>query len=313
MTGNFEDPRKVFGAAVSAIALEREEIVLLSADSGKSSGFQPFLQAAPERYFEFGIMEQAVVGIAAGLAAAGKIPVFCAIAPFTTARPYEMLRNDLGYMGQNVKIVGRNGGISYSDLGATHHSLDDFALMRAIPGMTVLCPQDPNEIRAAAAAMLDHKGPVYMRIGNDKIPNLLEEAPFVIGKGRKIFSGTDVTILSTGSLTAAAMEAAQALQKEGYAPELIGLPTVWPLDEEAILASVRKTGKVVTVEEHYRDGGLGSAVADLLCTAGCPAPVRKLAIPMEYATSGPYQEVLSYYDLNIAGVSKAAITLIRNT
>ncbi len=140
MIGNLEDPRKVFGKAVSDLAKDDERIVLLSADSGKSSGFGEFMKEVPERYFEFGIMEQGVLGVAAGFATTGKIPVFCAIAPFVTARPYEMFRNDLGYMRQNAKIVGRNGGISYSDLGATHHSLDDFGLMRLIPGVTILCP-----------------------------------------------------------------------------------------------------------------------------------------------------------------------------
>lgn len=301
MIGNKEDPRKVFGKAVSEIALGDERIVILSADSGKSSGFGDFMKAAPERYFEFGIMEQAVVGVASGLATTGKIPVFCAIAPFVTARPYEMFRNDLGYMGQNVKIVGRNGGITYSDLGATHHSLDDFGIISMIPGVTILAPQDPNEIRSAVKAMLAHQGPVYMRIGNAAIPNLFEESPFVIGEGRQITSGEDVTILSTGTLTASVLEAAQRLEAAGIHADVIGLPTVWPLDEEKIVASARKTGKVVTVEEHYVHGGLGSFVATLLAER-CPTPVCRLAIPHLYATSGPYDQILKKYGLDAEGI-----------
>lgn len=310
MIGNFEDPRKVFGKAVTEIALENEKIVLLSADSGKSSGFGEFIKAAPERYFEFGIMEQAVVGVASGLATAGKIPVFCAIAPFVTARPYEMFRNDLGYMRQNAKIVGRNGGITYSDLGSTHHSLDDFAIMRMIPGVTILAPQDPNEIRSAVRAMLEHVGPVYMRIGNAAIANLFEEAPFTIGKGRLIQEGDSVTILSTGSLTAAVLEAEKKLAAAGLRAEIIGLPTVYPLDEELILSSAAKTRKVVTVEEHYVYGGLGTAVSDLL-SAKQPAKVCKLGIPHTYATSGPYDAILSKYGLDAEGLAASILQFLQ--
>lgn len=286
------------------MALQDERIVLLSADSGKSSGFGDMIQNAPERYFEFGIMEQAVVGVAAGLATTDKIPVFCAIAPFVTARPYEMFRNDLGYMRQNAKIVGRNGGITYSDLGSTHHSLDDFALMRMIPGVTIICPQDPNEIREAAKAMINHVGPVYMRIGNEPIVNLFEQEPFEIGKGRLVQEGSDVTILSTGTLTGPAMEAVKLLKEKGVNAELIGLPTVWPLDEKMILESVRKTGKVVTVEEHYVYGGLGTAVADLL-SQHQPAPALKLGVPHTYATSGPYDAILHKYGLDAEGICQS--------
>jgi len=309
MIGNFEDPRKVFGKAVTEIALENEDIVLLSADSGKSSGFGDFIKAAPSRYFEFGIMEQAVVGVASGLATAGKIPVFCAIAPFVTARPYEMFRNDLGYMRQNAKIVGRNGGITYSDLGSTHHSLDDFAIMRMIPGVTILAPQDPNEIRSAVRAMLTHIGPVYMRIGNAAIPNLFEETPFQIGKGRLIQEGDSVTILSTGSLTASVIAAGQQLDAAGVRAEVIGLPTVNPLDEELILASAAKTGKVVTVEEHYVYGGLGTAVSDLLA-AKLPTAVCKLGIPHTYATSGPYSAILAKYGLDAEGIAASVLRFL---
>ena len=310
MIGNYEDPRKVFGKAVGDLAMDDDRIVLLSADSGKSSGFGDFMKAHPERYFEFGIAEQGVVGVAAGLATTGKIPVFCAIAPFVTARPYEMVRNDLGYMGQNAKIVGRNGGISYSDLGATHHSLDDFGLMRLIPGMTILCPQDPNEIRSAVKAMIEHEGPVYMRIGNPKIPNLFEEEEFVIGKGRKIREGDSVTLITTGVATKAAMEAADKLAEQGISVDLIGLPTVWPLDEEMILASAKKTGKVITAEEHYAYGGLGTMVGDLLAEK-LPTPLKKLAIPNTYATSGPYDAVLSYYGLDAQGIAKSVADFVK--
>ncbi len=310
MTGNFEDPRKVFGKAVVELALHDERMVLLSADSGKSSGFGEFIKACPERYFEFGIMEQMALGAASGLATTGRIPVFCAIAPFVTARPFEMFRNDIGYMKQNVKVVGRNGGITYSDLGSTHHSLDDYAIIGMIPGVVILSPEDPNEIRGAVKAMIAHEGPVYMRIGNAAIPNLFEEEPFVIGRGRLIACGSDVTVIATGTQTGAATEAARLLQARGISCELIGMPTVKPLDEEMILSSVKKTGRVITVEEHYVRGGLGTAVSDLLCEKH-PAPVMKLGVPHDYATSGPYDEIMRKYGLDAPGIAAAAESFIR--
>ena len=162
-----------------------------------------------------------------------------------------MFRNDIGYMRQNVKIVGRNGGISYSDLGATHHSLEDFAIIRMIPDVVILSPQDPSEIENAVKAMLDYNGPVYMRIGNQSIPELFESKPFEIGKGNLIRDGQDVAIISTGSLTANVLDAAKVLEDKGYNPMVIGMPTINPIDEELIEYAARKTGKIVTVEEHY--------------------------------------------------------------
>jgi transketolase len=301
MLGEMLDPRKEFGKAVTEMAKEDESIVVLSADSGKSSGFGEFMELFPERYYEFGIMEQGVVGIASGLATTGKKPVFCAIAPFVTSRPYEMFRNDLGYMKQNVKIVGRNCGFTYSDLGATHHSLEDFAIIRMIPGVTILAPQDPVEIKAAVRAMLKHEGPVYMRIGNPKIPVLFQEEEFEIGKGKILTEGMDVTIVTTGSLTATVLKAVEILKDSGIYAEVIGMPTIWPIDEVIILESVKKTKKVVTVEEHYITGGLGSIVAEM-CSKHSPVPVKMLGVPHEYATSGSYDELLSYYGLDVNGI-----------
>ncbi|XCP85730.1 transketolase C-terminal domain-containing protein [Roseburia hominis] len=304
MKGEILDPRKEFGNAVTELAKTNPDVVVFSADSGKSSGFGNFAKLFPERYFECGIMEQGVVGMAAGMATAGKIPVFCAIAPFVTARPFEMVRNDLGYMKQNVKIVGRNCGITYSDLGATHQSLDDYAIMRIIPGMTILAPQDPMEIRTAAKAMLEHNGPVYMRIGNPKIEEIFDEKPFVIGEGEILAKGTDVTVISTGSTTADAIQAVHQLTKEGISVELIGMPTVWPLDKELILNSARKTGKVITVEEHYQNGGLGSIVTELLSEEQ-GVIVRRLGLPNAYAiTCGDYRELLHYYHLDSEGIAE---------
>lgn len=310
MIGEKKDPRKTFGQAVSEVAENDERIVVLSADSGGSSGFKEFAKAHPDRYYEFGIMEQGVTGIASGMATTGKIPVFCAIAPFVTCRSYEMFRNDLGYMRQNAKIVGRNGGFTYSDLGATHHSLEDFAIMRMVPGAVVLCPQDPGEIRAASRAMLEYEGPVYMRIGNPAIPELFEEKPFIIGKGNVIQDGTDVTIISTGTVTGAVMEAAKEIEAAGYHPQIIGMPTVCPIDEELIIEAAKKTGRIVTVEEHYVHGGLGTMVAEVVCE-NHPVPMKMLGVPKTYATSGPYDELLAYYGLDAAGIAKSVLEFLK--
>jgi len=301
MIGEYFDPRKEFGKAVTELARDNDKIVVLSADSGNSSGFGDFAKLYPDRYIEVGIMEQGAVGVASGLATIGKIPVFCAIAPFVTSRPYEMFRNDLGYMKQNAKIVGRNCGFTYSDLGATHHSLEDFAIMRMIPGVTVLAPQDPSEIRAAVKAMVEHVGPVYMRIGNPKIPVLFEEKPFVIGKGDILRDGTDVTIISTGSTTEAVLKAAETLAGLGVSAQVIGMPTVCPIDRDLVIAAAHKTGRIVTVEEHYQDGGLGTLVSEV-CSSECPVPVKRLGVPKTYATSGPYEALLAYYGLDEAGI-----------
>ena len=302
MIGELFDPRKEFGKAVTEAAAENPDIVVFSADSGKSSGFGEFIKRYPERYFECGIMEQGVVGAAAGMATAGKIPVFCAIAPFVTCRPYEMIRNDIGYMRQNVKLVGRNCGITYSDLGSTHQSLDDFGLMRLIPGITILAPSDPAEIQEAVKAMLAYRGPVYMRIGNPKIPQIFEREPFMIGKGKLLREGTDVTVVATGSVTGNALKAVSALEGLGISAELIGMPTVVPLDKDLIRRSAAKTGRVVTVEEHYVSGGLGSLVTEELSDMG-NVTVRRLGLPLDYAkTSGDYEELLAYYRLDEKGI-----------
>jgi len=304
--GEFYDPRKEFGKAVTEIAASNPDIVVLSADSGKSSGFGDFIKRFPDRYYECGIMEQAVIGVSSGLATTGKIPVFCAIAPFVTARPFEMFRNDIGYMKQNVKVVGRNCGITYSDLGATHHSLEDFAITRMIPGIVVLAPQDPGEIRAAVKAMIEHEGPVYMRIGNPEIPVLFEDREFVIGKGRVIREGTDVTMIATGSTTRSAIEAADNLAKKNISVRLIGMPTVMPIDQELVIESAKITKGVITVEEHYQDGGLGTIVSEVL-SSNYPTRVKRIGIPKVFASSGPYEELLAYYGLDAQGIESKTI------
>jgi transketolase len=311
MVGELIDPRKEFGKAVTRLAATNKNIVVFSADSGKSSGFADFIRLYPDRYFECGIEEQGVVGMAAGMASAGKIPVFCAIAPFVTSRPYEMVRDDVGYMEQNVKLVGRNCGITYSDLGFTHQSIDDFGLMRLIPGMTIIAPQDPVEIDLAVAAMIEHVGPVYMRVGNPKIPVLFKNCQFEIGKGRIISEGSDVTVISTGSSTLQAMKAQKILAEKGIHVQLIGMPTVMPLDTELVRSSAEKTGKIVTVEEHFAEGGLGSIVTEAVSDMK-DVVVKRIGIPRIYPTTcSEYERLLSFYGLDGEGIARNIEEFVR--
>jgi transketolase len=292
--GELKDPRKTFGEALLALAERRPEIVALSADSSSGSGLSPFKKRFPERHLEFGIMEQGVIGYAAGLATTGKIPFVAAIAPFVTARPFEMVRNDLGYMRQNVKVVGRSAGLTYSDLGPTHQSIDDVALLRTIPGMVVLVPGDPVELVKAVEAAAEHVGPVYLRVGSPPIPVLYEseaDCPFRIGGGITMTEGKEVTLIGTGAALPRAFEAAQTLRAEGIEVRLISLPTLKPLDRDLLCQAARETGRIVTVEEHYVAGGLGGAVAELLAQE-YPVPMRMVGVNDRFPPSGPYEDVL---------------------
>jgi len=292
-----KDPRKTFGEALTEAGEKDRRIVALSADSSGGSGMTPFRERFPERHFEFGIMEQGIVGFASGLATAGKIPFFAAIAPFVTARPFEMFRNDLGYMNQNVKVVGRCAGLTYSDLGATHQSLDDVAIIRTIPGVTVINPGDPVDIVKAVHAAAEHVGPVYIKIGSPKMPVLMDENyVFKIGKGVVMEDGNDVAIIATGTLLCKAVVAAKILREKGIQPRLINMHTIKPIDKDLVLKAAVETGKIVTVEEGYLAGGLGGCIAELLATEH-PTPMKMIGVDDQYADAGPYEELLGHLGL----------------
>jgi transketolase len=292
-----KDPRKTFGEAVIEAAKNNPDVVVLSADSSSGSGLAAFPSLFPERHFEFGIMEQGVIGYASGLATTGKIPVFAAIAPFVTARPFEMFRNDLGYMNQNVKVVGRCAGLTYDQLGSTHHSIDDIALIRTIPGVTVINPGDPVTIIKAVHAMIEHRGPCYMKIGNPKMPVLYpEDVDFRLGKGIIIKEGRDVALIGTGTVLSKAVAAARLLEDSGISVRLIDIHTIKPLDRDLILSTAREIGKIVTVEEHFIAGGLGSAIAEI-CSQECPVKMKMIGIGDYYASNGPYEELIGKYGL----------------
>ena len=295
--GDLRDPRKTLGEALVEAAEKNRNIMAISADSSSGSGLTPFHERFPERHVEFGIMEQGVIGYSAGLATTGKIPFAVAIAPFVTARPFEMFRNDLGYMRQNVKVVGRCAGLTYSDLGATHQSLDDIAIIRTIPGVTVINPGDPVDIVKAVHAAAEHVGPVYIKLGSPKMPVLMDESySFQIGKGVVMEEGDDITIIGTGTVLSKAAAATEILKKKGFAPRLINMHTIKPIDRELVLKAAVETGKIVTVEEGYLVGGLGSCIAELLAIEH-PTPMKMIGIDDQYCDTGPYEELLGLYGL----------------
>ena len=305
-----KDPRSTFGEAVVEAAEVNENVVVLSADSSSGSGLSNFNKKFPERHFEFGIMEQGIMGIASGLATTGKIPVFAAIAPFVTARPYEMFRNDLGYMNQNVKVVGRCVGLTYDQLGSTHHSIDDVAIIRTIPGVTILNPGDPVTIKKAVHAMIKHTGPCYMKIGSPKMPVIYpDDVEFKIGKGIVLSEGTDVALIGTGTVLPKAVAAAKLLEAAGISVRLIDMHTVKPIDRELVLSAAREIGKIVTVEEHYITGGLGSIIAEL-CSEEHPVKMKMIGIGDFYASNGPYEELLGKYGLQPEQIKETVIKFL---
>jgi len=308
---NLIDPRKTFGEALLEVAEISEKIVALSADSSAGSGVGPFKNKFPQRHFEFGIMEQTVIGFASGLASAGQIPFIKALATFLTARPFEMFKNDIGYMRQNVKVVGRCAGFCHAALGPTHCALEDVAIMRTIPGLTIIAPGDPIEIRKAVYAAYEHVGPVYIRFGNEKIPVLHnEDYTFDLGKGVLMKDGHEVTIISSGTALPQGYYATELLEKEGIKPRLINIHTIKPLDKEIIIKAAKETGKIVTIEEHYLNGGLGTAVAECLATE-YPTPMRMIGVSDNFAINGSYDDVLSHYGMQPEQIAKTAKEFIQ--
>jgi transketolase len=310
MINDLKDPRKTFGEAVIEAAGENPNIVVLSADSSSGSGLGDFRTKFPDRHFEFGIMEQGVIGFACGLATTGKIPVFAAIAPFVTARPFEMFRNDLGYMNQNVKVVGRCAGLTYDQLGSTHHSIDDVAIIRTIPGVTIINPGDPVTIKKAVHAMIKHTGPCYMKIGSPKMPVLYpEDVDFSLAKGIVMKDGRDVVLIGTGTVLSKAVAAARLLEEAGVSVRLIDMHTIKPLDRDLILSAAREIGRIVTVEEHFIAGGLGSAIAEI-CSQEYPVKMKMIGIVDSYASNGPYEELLGKYGLQPDQIKNTVIKFL---
>ncbi|MBQ0042076.1 MAG: transketolase family protein [Lachnospiraceae bacterium] len=296
--------RESYGNTLVELGKENPDIVVLDADLAGATKTSIFKKAFPERHIDCGIAEANMMGIAAGLATVGKIPFCSSFAMFAAGRAFEQVRNSIGYPHLNVKIGATHAGVTVGEDGASHQCNEDIALMRTIPGMIVMCPADDVEAKAAVRAAAQISGPVYMRFGRATTPVIHDENyKFEIGKGVVEKEGTDVTIVATGICVGNALEAAEILAEKGISAEVINICTIKPLDEELIIKSAKKTGKVVTAEEHSVIGGLGSAVCDALC-ASYPVPVCKIGMQDVFGESGPAAALVEKYKLDGKGIAE---------
>ena len=298
--------RESYGRTLAELGKEHEDFLVLDADLAGSTKTAVFRKAFPERHINCGIAEQNMVGVAAGIAATGRVAFASSFAMFAAGRAYEQIRNSVGYPQLNVKIAATHGGISVGEDGATHQCNEDFAPMRTIPGMVVMVPSDDVEAEAMVRAAYAHKGPVYMRFSRLATPvfNNPETYKFEIGKAITMREGKDVAIIAAGLPVASAMEAAEKLAAEGIEARVIDMHTIKPLDEEAVLRAAKEIGKIVTIEEHSIIGGLGSAVAEVLAEQ-CPAKLKRVGIYDRYTESGPAEALIHHYGLDGEGVYNA--------
>jgi len=290
--------RDAYGEALAELGAENDNIVALDADLSGSTKTGVFAKKFPNRFFNMGIAEANMVGTAAGLAAVGKIPFLSTFAIFAAGRAWEQIRQSVAYPKANVKIVATHGGVTVGEDGGSHQSVEDIAIMRAIPNMTVIVPADGAETKGAIRAAAAHKGPVYVRLGRNKVANVFPEGhEFKIGKGCQVADGTDLTFVTTGLMTAVAQSAAERLKAEGISARVVHIGTIKPLDKEILIKAARETGAIVTAEEHSVVGGLGGAVAELLGEE-CPTLMKRVGIYDRFGTSGKSDELLKYFGLN---------------
>lgn len=297
--------RDSYGNALVELGKKHEDLVVLDADLAAATKTGIFKKAFPERHIDCGIAESNMVGVGAGLAAAGMVPFVSSFAMFAAGRAYEQVRNSVGYPHLNVKIGATHAGISVGEDGATHQCNEDIALMRTIPGMVVINPADDTEARAAVYAAYEHDGPVYLRFGRLAAPVIFDPKTyrFEIGKGHLLRNGTDVTIIATGLMVNYSLEAASLLEREEISAQVINMPTIKPLDNELVIGAAKRTGKVVTVEEHSVIGGLGSAVCDILSEKQ-PTQVLKIGINDEFGHSGSAVDLIVQYGLDGKGIAE---------
>ncbi|WP_103070306.1 transketolase family protein [Aquimarina sediminis] len=306
-----KDTRSGFGAGLEELGKTNENVVALCADLIGSLKMDAFIENNPERFFQIGIAEANMIGIAAGLTIGGKIPFTGTFANFSTGRVYDQIRQSVAYSGKNVKICASHAGLTLGEDGATHQILEDIGLMKMLPGMTVINTCDYNQTKAATIAIADHDGPVYLRFGRPKVANFTpEDQKFEVGKAILLQEGTDVTIVATGHLVWEALKAAESLNEQGISAEVINIHTIKPLDDEAILASVKKTGCVVTAEEHNILGGLGESVSRVL-TQHSPTPQEFIATNDTFGESGTPDQLMEKYGLNADSITKAALKVIK--
>lgn len=297
--------RESYGEALAELGDKYDNLYVFDADLAAATKTGIFKKKFPERFFDCGIAEADMMGVAAGMAATGKIPFASTFAMFASGRAYEIVRNSIGYPHLNVKIGATHAGISVGEDGATHQCNEDIALMRTIPGMTVINPADDVEARAAVEAAILHDGPVYLRFGRLAAPVFNDKATykFELGKGIELVSGDDITIVATGLMVSEALEAAKILKADGINARVINIHTIKPIDKEIITKAAKETGKIVTVEEHSVIGGLGSAVCDVVCES-CPVPVKKIGVNDEFGHSGPAVDLLKEFGLSSENIVK---------
>lgn len=308
---NNKATREGYGDGLCALAEKRPDLIVLDADLSPATKTSIFKKAYPEKHFNCGIAEQNMMGVAAGIATTGKLVFASSFAMFAAGRAFEIIRNSIAYPNLNVKIGATHAGISVGEDGATHQCNEDIALMRAIPGMTVINPADYVEAKAAVLAMADYVGPTYMRFGRLAVPVFNDESTykFEVGKGITLKDGKDVTIIATGLMVAEAIEVGKALAEQGIDARIINIHTIKPIDRDIIIKAAKETGRIITVEEHSVIGGLGSAVGDVVLEE-CPVPVIKIGVKDTFGHSGPAKDLLKEYGLcaeNIVAVTKAAL------
>jgi len=303
--------REAYGKALVAVGAENPDIVVLDADLAKSTKTIEFKKRFPDRFFDFGVAEQNMMGTAAGLAAAGKIPFCSTFAVFAAGRAFDQVRQSIAYTRLNVKIAASHAGITVGEDGASHQSIEDIALMRVLPNMTVFVPADAREVEGAVRAAVAIQGPVYIRLGRAPVPVLHgDDFTFVPGQAVEMRPGRDAAIIATGIMVAAALEAAAVLEQEGLDVRVLNIHTIKPLDVASIVAAARETGAIVTAEEHSIIGGLGSAVAEVLVEHH-PVPMRRVGLADVFGESGPPEELLAKYGLTPADVADAARAVVR--
>jgi len=304
---NEKETRAGFGEGIHELAKQNSEVVVLTADLAGSFKLGPFIKEFPDRFIEVGIAEANMIGIAAGLTIGGKIPYTTTFANFSTGRVYDQIRQSVAYSDKNVKICASHAGLTLGEDGATHQILEDIGLMKMLPGMTVVVPCDFNQTKAATKAIADYQGPVYLRFGRPKWPNFTKEdgSDFVIGKAQKLNEGKDISIFACGHLVWKAIEAGKLLEAEGVSVEIINLHTIKPLDVDAIVASISKTGCAVTAEEHNVIGGMGDAVAQV-AAKHCPVPIEYIGTQDTFGESGTPNQLLAKYGLDTPDIFAAA-------
>ncbi len=301
-----KDTRSGFGEGLLEIGRKNKDVVALCADLTGSLKMNAFENEFPERFFQVGIAEANMMGMAAGMTIGGKIPYTGTFANFSTGRVYDQIRQSIAYSRKNVKICASHAGLTLGEDGATHQILEDIGMMKMLPNMTVIVPADFNQTKQATIAIADHDGPVYLRFGRPSVPIFVKpDATFTIGKADLLIEGSDVTIIACGHLVWKSIEAAQILAEKGISAEVINMHTIKPLDEEAVLRSVAKTGCVVTAEEHMINGGLGDSIAQVL-TRNHPAPQEYVGVNDTFGESGTPAELMTKYGIDTPDVVKAA-------